>query len=137
MKIWIHFVKAPIRVIIISRKRTMIRFKRQMLQIKLALSQEKTETKEMLAIYRRYTMRQATPEEMVIANQQFLDVLKGLGLGVFAVLPFSPITIPVMIKLGRLVGVEILPSSFSKDNTTTQDKEPKEANKNSLKDPSS
>jgi len=137
MKIWIHFVKAPIRVIIISRRRTIIRFKRQMLQIKLALSQEKTETKEMLAIYRRYTMRQATPEEMVIANQQFLDVLKGLGLGVFAVLPFSPITIPVMIKLGRLVGVEILPSSFSKDNTTTADKEAKETNKNSLKDPSS
>jgi len=137
MKIWIHFVKAPIRVIIISRRRTIIRFKRQMLQIKLALSQEKTETKEMLAIYRRYTMRQATPEEMVIANQQFLDVLKGLGLGVFAVLPFSPITIPVMIKLGRLVGVEILPSSFSKDNTTTVDKEAKETNKNSLKDPSS
>jgi len=137
MKIWIHFVKAPIRVIIISRRRTIIRFKRQMLQIKLALSQEKTETKEMLAIYRRYTMRQATPEEMVIANQQFLDVLKGLGLGVFAVLPFSPITIPVMIKLGRLVGVEILPSSFSKDNTTTADKKAKETNKNSLKDPSS
>jgi len=84
-----------------------------MVRVKIALSQEKAETKEMLSIYRRYTMRQATPEEMTIANQQFLDVLKGLGLGVFAILPFAPITIPVMIKLGRLVGVEILPSSFS------------------------
>ncbi len=118
MIIWIHFVKAPIRVIVISRKRTTTRFKRQMLRIKIALSQEKTETKEMLAIYRRYTMRQATPEEMTIANQQFLDVLKGLGLGVFAVLPFAPITIPLMIKLGRLVGVEILPSSFSEESDT-------------------
>jgi len=117
MIIWIHFVKAPIRVISISRKRTTIRFKRQMLRVKIALSQEKAETKEMLSIYRRYTMRQATPEEMTIANQQFLDVLKSLGLGVFAVLPFAPITIPVMIKLGRLVGVEILPSSFSEEKT--------------------
>ncbi|MFT5756000.1 MAG: hypothetical protein ACI9LM_000712 [Alteromonadaceae bacterium] len=120
MKIWIHLAKAPIRVIVISRKRATIRFKRQMLRIKRALSQEKVETKEMLGIYRRYTMRQATPEEMTIANKQFLDVLKGLGLGVFAVLPFAPITIPVMIKLGRLVGVEILPSSFSNDKKLTK-----------------
>lgn len=117
MIIWIHFVKAPIRVITISRKRTIIRFKRQMLRVKIALSQEKYETKQMLNIYRRYTMRQATSEEMAIANKQFLDVLKGLGLGVFAILPFAPITIPVMIKLGRLVGVEILPSSFSEKKT--------------------
>ena len=73
----------------------------------------------MLGIYRKYTLRQASPEEMKIANQQFIDVLKGLGLGVFAILPFSPITIPVMIKLGRMVGVEILPSSFS-DNSQSK-----------------
>jgi len=136
MRIWIHFVKAPIRVIVISRKRTTIRFKRQMLRIKIALSQEKVETKEMLSIYRRYTKRQATPEEMTIANQQFLDILKGLGLGVFAVLPFSPITIPVMIKLGRLVGVEILPSSFSDASPTTKKNKPDVDGKNSSHDQS-
>jgi len=133
MRIWIHFVKAPVRVIVISRKRTIFRFKRQMLRVKIALSQEKAETKQMLGIYRRYTMRQATPEEMTIANQQFLDVLKGLGLGIFAVLPFAPITIPVMIKLGRLVGVEILPSSFSEDSSTTgKNKRKKRDKKNAL-----
>jgi hypothetical protein len=83
-----------------------------MLKVKIALAQEKVETKEMLSIYKRYTKRQASAEEMRIANQQFIDVLKGLGLGIFAVLPFSPITIPIMIKVGRMVGVEILPSSF-------------------------
>lgn len=116
MRIWIHFAKAPIRVAFISRKRTTIKFKRQMLRVKLALSQEKAETKVMLSIYRKYTLRQASKEEMAVANQQFLDVLRSLGLGVFAVLPFSPITIPVMIKLARLVGVEILPSSFIEVN---------------------
>jgi len=113
MKIWIYFIKAPIRVVSISRRRTAVKLKRQMLQLKTALAQEKTETKEMLVIYRKYTQRQASASEIKIANQQFLDLLKGLGLGVFAVLPFSPITIPIFIKLGRLVGVEILPSSFS------------------------
>jgi hypothetical protein len=83
-----------------------------MLKVKLALAQEKIETKEMLSIYGRYTKRKASAEEMRIANQQFVDILKGLGIGVFAVLPFSPITIPIMIKVGRMVGVEILPSSF-------------------------
>lgn len=113
MKIWIHFIKAPIRVVSLSRRRTSTRFKRQMIKLKIALAQEKTETREMLSIYRRYTQRQATKEEMQIANQQFLDVIKGLGIGVVAVLPFAPITIPIMIKIARLVGVEILPSSFT------------------------
>ncbi len=83
-----------------------------MLKVKIALAQEKIETKQMLSIYKRYTKRQASSDEMRVANQQFVDILKGLGLGVFAVLPFSPITIPIMIKVGRMVGVEILPSSF-------------------------
>ncbi|WP_226996500.1 hypothetical protein [Thalassotalea crassostreae] len=103
----------------------MYRFKRKMLVLKYALGQEKDETKEMLAIYGRYTRRKASSEEMKIANDQFLDLLKGLGMGVFAVLPFAPITIPVMIKLSRLVGVEILPSSFHEDNAEKLKKQSK------------
>jgi hypothetical protein len=113
MKVWIHFTKAPIRVIRISRRRHTIKLKKSLVLIKIAFAQEKTETAEMLVIYKKYTQRQATKEEMKIANDQFIDLLKGLGLGVFAVLPFAPITIPVIVKLGRLVGVEILPSSFN------------------------
>lgn len=113
MKILSHFIKAPIRVTRITHKRSKLKLQRQMLGIKLALAQEKTETKEMLDTYKKYTMRQASNEEMTAANKQFVDLLKGLGIGVFAILPFAPITIPVVIKLGRWVGVEILPSSFS------------------------
>ena len=116
-KLRVYIFKAPIRIIRIKRRRAMYRFKRQMLILKFALGQEKDETKEMLAIYARYTQRKASSEEMKIANDQFLDLLKGLGMGVFAVLPFAPITIPVMIKLSRLVGVDILPSSFNEDNS--------------------
>jgi hypothetical protein len=120
MKVWIHFVKAPKRVIVISRRRSAIRLKRKMVRVKIALAQEKSETKEMLSIYKKYTKRKATKEEIQFANQQFLDILKGLGLGVFAILPFAPITIPVMIKVGRLVGVEILPSSFTEDKSLSK-----------------
>ncbi|MCO4798878.1 MAG: hypothetical protein KC484_06665 [Colwelliaceae bacterium] len=116
MRIWIYIFKAPRRVISISRRRQTTKLKRQLIRVKIALAQEKDETKEMLGIYRRYTIRQASPEEMKQANQQFVDVLKGLGIGVFAVLPFAPITIPIVIKLGKWVGVDILPSSFNEDN---------------------
>lgn len=116
MKVWIHFFKAPRRVIIISRRRQTTKLKRQLIRVKIALSQEKAETKEMLSTYKRYTKRQATPEEMKLANQQFFDVLKGLGIGVVAVLPFAPITLPIVIKVGKWVGVDILPSSFRDDD---------------------
>ncbi len=116
MNIWLHFFNAPRRVLSIARRRQIIKLKRQLILVKIALSQEKIETKQMLATYRRYTKRQASPEEMKQANQQFIDVLKGLGLGVFAVLPFAPVTIPIVIRLGKWVGVDILPSSFNKEN---------------------
>ncbi|WP_353958586.1 hypothetical protein [Thalassotalea ponticola] len=87
-----------------------------MLTLKMALAQEKQETREMLTVYLKYTRKQATKDEMKIANKQFFDLLKGLGIGVVAILPFAPITIPIMIKLGDWVGVDILPSSFSDKN---------------------
>lgn len=120
MRIWIHFVKAPIRVVSISRRRTSSKLKRQMIMLKLALSQEKAETKEMLSTYKKYTKKQATPEEITEANKQLVDILKGLGLGVFAILPFAPITIPILIKVGKRVGVDILPSSFNREQKTKQ-----------------
>lgn len=113
MKVWVYFAKAPVRVVKISSQRNLVKLRRTMLSLKLALAQEKRETKEMLVIYKKYTKRQANEAELKEANQQFVDILKGLGLGVFAVLPFSPITIPILIKLGKVVGVDILPSSFS------------------------
>ncbi len=113
MKIYVYLHKAPIRVIRIGKRRFWLRLKRDMLVLKDALSQEKQETKDMLVTYKRYTRRQASQEELIQANKQFADLLKGLGLGMFAVLPFAPITIPVVVKLGKVVGVDVLPSSFN------------------------
>ena len=60
---------------------------------------------------------------MKAANEQFLDVLKGLGIGVFATLPFAPITIPFIIRLGRRFGIDVLPSAFyEKDRKGEKDR---------------
>jgi|TARA_Y100000034_G_C6863121_1_gene393086 hypothetical protein len=91
-----------------------------MLALKVALAQEKQETKEMLDIYKRYSFGEAHKSELKIANEQLVDILKGLGLGVFALLPFAPITIPLIVKLGQWVGVDVLPSSFSISNKSSK-----------------
>ena len=114
MRIILLFHRAPVRVTKITIVRSKLKLRRSMLQLKQALSQEKAETKQMLVIYKKYTKRQATVEEIKFANSQLFDLLKGLGLSVFAVLPFAPITIPILVKLGKFVGVDVLPSSFNK-----------------------
>lgn len=113
MRLYKVIHRAPFRVAKISKRRQQLRFKRSMVALKIALAQEKQETKEMLTIYRRYTHGEVSKQDLSKANAQFVDILKGLGLGVFAVLPFAPITIPLVVKLGRYVGVEVLPSSFN------------------------
>ncbi|TLX48313.1 hypothetical protein C1E24_05825 [Pseudoalteromonas phenolica] len=112
--------KAPIRVARISKRRQQVRLRRSMLALKIALAQEKQETKEMLDIYKRYSFGDAQKSELKVANEQLVDILKGLGLGVFAVLPFAPITIPLIVKLGQWVGVDVLPSSFSLSNKSSK-----------------
>ncbi|QTL38147.1 MULTISPECIES: hypothetical protein [Pseudoalteromonas] len=105
--------KAPIRVARISKKRQQLRLRRALVGLKIALAQEKQETRAMLDIYKRYPQGGVSKQELATANQQFVDILKGLGLGVFALLPFAPITIPLIVKLGQWLGVDVLPSSFS------------------------
>jgi len=86
--------------------------KHGLLAVKRGLAQETRETKIMLITYQRFTKGQASKLEMQEANKQFIDVIRGLGLGVLAVLPFSPITLPFVVKLGEKIGVNVLPSAF-------------------------
>jgi hypothetical protein len=89
-----------------------------MIRLQHALSQEKDETKQMLRIYHNYMLGNASKAELKIANQQLSDVLRATGLSIFAILPFAPITIPIIVKLGRKLGIEVMPSAFApKDKT--------------------
>lgn len=118
MKVIKLFSKRPIYTIRVIKRHQKGALRRSLLKVKVALSQEKAETKEMLHIYHLYIRGRASSQDMKTANSQFFDILKGLGIGVFAVLPFAPITIPIFVKLGKVVGVDILPSAFNNQGKT-------------------
>ncbi|GEM_PF-6513204 len=85
---------------------------KQLEVLKRILAQESVETRKMLEIYARQAQGKATPTEMQFARAQFIDIIKAAGIGFYALLPFTLLTIPFFVRLGRRFGVEILPSSF-------------------------
>ena len=105
--------QSPVHGLKLLKRRQRLTLRRSLLKVKEALAQEKVETKEMLNTYQRYLQGDADKAQMKQANKQFVDLIKGLGLGVVVVLPFSPITIPLIVKLGQSVGVDVLPSAFA------------------------
>jgi hypothetical protein len=98
-----------------TKDKALIPLKRSLLAVKQGLAQETRETKVMLSTYKQFTKGQASKLEMEEANKQFVDVIRGLGLGILAVLPFSPITLPFVVKLGERIGINVLPSAFIVD----------------------
>ena len=85
--------------------------KTNLLRLREVFKKESIETKNMVSTYQKYLRGESTAEEMEEANEQFRDLLRGLGLGVIVVLPFSPITIPLVVKLGQRLGIEVFPSA--------------------------
>ena len=52
------------------------------------------------------------------ANYQLKQVLRSLGLGILVVLPFSPISIPYVLKKAKEFDIELIPDwykALSKD----------------------
>ncbi len=113
MRLLRHLHKAPMRVLRLQRRKSMMRIRFSMIRLKIALSQEKAETRQMLRIYQNYVLGEVSKEQLKQANAQLADVLRATGLGIFAILPFAPITIPLIVKLGRKLGIEVLPSAFA------------------------
>jgi hypothetical protein len=98
------------------KRKALTPIKSGLLAVKQGLAQESRETKVMLSTYKQFTKGKASKQEMQEANKQFVDVIRGLGLGVLAVLPFAPITLPFVVKLGEKIGVNVLPSAFMSDS---------------------
>ncbi|PIP90079.1 MAG: hypothetical protein COW01_09370 [Bdellovibrionales bacterium CG12_big_fil_rev_8_21_14_0_65_38_15] len=84
-------------------------------KIRRALERESIETKDMIMTYLKFSRGLATEEEMKDANLQFQDFLKTIGLGVFAVLPFAPLTIPFLVTFGKRIGIDVIPDSFREE----------------------
>jgi CRP-like cAMP-binding protein len=73
--------------------------------------------KVMSATYQNYLRGTATAEEMEHANAVLRDYLKIAGIGTLLVLPGAPITIPLAVKVGKALGVDILPSEVEAEMT--------------------
>ena len=57
-------------------------------------------------------VKRLTKDAMDKANNQFTDLIKNVGLiGVFA-LPGGLVAIPLLVKLGKKFGIDILPKSY-------------------------
>lgn len=82
-------------------------------KLKDILASESQETTEMLEIYRKYASGEKIDKTtMDKANSQFTDLIKNVGLiGVFA-LPGGMVAIPLLVKLGKKLGIDILPKSY-------------------------
>ena len=90
--------------------------KSSLTKIQSILSNETKESNEMLRIYQKYITdsESITKEELVKANKQFSDLLKGLGLaGVFA-LPGGLLAIAFIVKVGQKLGIDIIPEKYRK-----------------------
>lgn len=122
-----HLFRSPRKLARVTHKRSKRRIRRDLLMVKTALEQEKEETREMLIVYRKFTQGDASKKEMKEANDQLFDIVKGLGIGVFAILPFAPITLPILIYIGKAFGVDVLPSAFYEKDADEKDSDKKSA----------
>lgn len=91
------------------------RLRSALLTLRDALQEETEETRDMVEVYYRFTMNRASREDMHRANQQFKDLIRMTGLGILLVLPMAPVSIPLIVKLGQRLGVEVMPSAYRRE----------------------
>ena len=84
---------------------------RHLIKIREILEEESRESIDMFETYIKFSAGKATKEDLKIANAQFADIIKTAGLGALFILPFAPISIPFIVKLGKAFGVDMLPKS--------------------------
>ena len=80
--------------------------------LKEKLTEETESSRAMLKTYSDYIKGEATDEELDKANNQLNEILKELSLGLMAVIPFAPITIPMIAKFAKKNNIDLLPEWF-------------------------
>lgn len=83
-----------------------------LIRIKRELAKETRQTHFMFKVYGRHLQGRSSKNELKAANRQFAQVLKSMGLGILVVLPFAPVTLPFVVKIGKYFGIDILPDYF-------------------------
>ena len=90
------------------------KIQKYLLKLKDSFLEESEENKKMLDVYIKFIEGEVTEEEIEYANNQLNEIFKSLGLGVLTILPFSPITIPYVMKKAQELGIDIIPNWYKK-----------------------
>ena len=80
--------------------------------LKEKFTEETESTRTMLKIYSDYVKGEACDEDIEKANKQLNEILKDLSFGLMAVVPFAPITIPMIAKFAKKHNIDLLPEWF-------------------------
>ena len=80
--------------------------------LKEKFTDETESTRTMLKIYSDYVKGEASDEDIEKANKQLNEILKDLSFGLMAVVPFAPITIPMIAKFAKKHNIDLLPEWF-------------------------
>ena len=90
------------------------KIQKYLLKLKDSFLEESEENKKMLDVYIKSIEGEASDDEIDYADNQLNQIFKSLGLGVLTGLPFSPITIPFVIKKAQELGIDIIPNWYKK-----------------------
>tara|TARA_B100001079_G_scaffold253712_1_gene247876 strand:+ start:371 stop:682 length:312 start_codon:yes stop_codon:yes gene_type:complete len=94
------------------------RIQKFLFKLKDSFLEESEENRRMLDTYANYIEGTATEKEIDEANYQLKQVFKSLGMGILVVLPFSPVSIPYVLKKAKEYNIELIPDwykALSKD----------------------
>jgi hypothetical protein len=83
-----------------------------LIKLKEILAEESDMTKHILSTYGKYLVGTVKKEDINKANANLIEILKALGVGSVILLPFSFFILPILVKIGRWLGVELLPEHF-------------------------
>ena len=86
--------------------------KQNLLKLKDSFLEETEENKKMLDIYINYIEGNASDEDIENANKQLKQIFKSLGLGILVILPFSPISIPYVLKKAKENDIDLIPEWY-------------------------
>ena len=90
----------------------MIKYRKYLLKLKDAFLEENVQNTKMLDLYLKYLEGEASEQDLEDANKQLAEILKSLGMGVLVVLPFSPVSIPYLVKKAKENNIDIVPKWY-------------------------
>jgi len=80
----------------------------------VGIKKEMKQNKKLGKVLTKYVRQggKLSSSDLAFAKQQFLEALKLVGLTGIVLVPFGKFSIPVLVKVAEMVGMDLLPSSF-------------------------